>query len=285
MRGRYRRRAARLDRRYGVEQTPRDSGASGDKRSSARVAAARTNTCVTWSRRSELPGAGGHPALRLSAAAPEAPRPHPPRDPARPAGPAARRRRSTRRGAPPRASTAATSTATPRCSPSGRAIDDVHARYAARVELVEAALRAAPRSAGLAGDLPRRRRARRAAGGASRASRCCSTTPASPSTSWGRSSAARRCSRPRAGSTRSCANVARNLDADRAPPRGAARAAAAGDGSRARCRELARKRGERVAARARPAEGLRLSLCMIVKDEEEMLPRCLAAAAPPSTRS
>jgi glycosyltransferase involved in cell wall biosynthesis len=43
--------------------------------------------------------------------------------------------------------------------------------------------------------------------------------------------------------------------------------------------ELAR-RATRTATRARPAEGLRLSLCMIVKDEEEMLPRCLAAAAP-----
>jgi glycosyltransferase involved in cell wall biosynthesis len=42
--------------------------------------------------------------------------------------------------------------------------------------------------------------------------------------------------------------------------------------------ELA-KRATRVASRARPVEGLRLSLCMIVKDEEEMLPRCLAAAA------
>ncbi len=39
-------------------------------------------------------------------------------------------------------------------------------------------------------------------------------------------------------------------------------------------------RGERAAARAVPASGLTLSLCMIVKDEEEMLPACLAAAAP-----
>src|SRR3954463_8364763 len=31
---------------------------------------------------------------------------------------------------------------------------------------------------------------------------------------------------------------------------------------------------------AKPAPGLTLSLCMIVKDEEEMLPRCLAAAKP-----
>jgi hypothetical protein len=37
----------------------------------------------------------------------------------------------------------------------------------------------------------------------------------------------------------------------------------------------ARARG--VAARARPIEGLTLSLCMIVKDEEEMLPGCLEA--------
>lgn len=39
------------------------------------------------------------------------------------------------------------------------------------------------------------------------------------------------------------------------------------------------RRAERVAERARPAEGLTLSLCMIVKDEEEMLPRCLGAVA------
>ncbi len=36
-------------------------------------------------------------------------------------------------------------------------------------------------------------------------------------------------------------------------------------------------RAKACAKRARPVEGLRLSLCMIVKDEEEMLPRCLAA--------
>ena len=35
----------------------------------------------------------------------------------------------------------------------------------------------------------------------------------------------------------------------------------------------------RVVAAARPATGLRLSLCMIVRDEEEMLPRSLAAVA------
>jgi glycosyltransferase involved in cell wall biosynthesis len=37
------------------------------------------------------------------------------------------------------------------------------------------------------------------------------------------------------------------------------------------------RRAERVAAAAQPATGLTLSLCMIVRDEEEMLPRSLAA--------
>jgi tetratricopeptide (TPR) repeat protein len=34
-----------------------------------------------------------------------------------------------------------------------------------------------------------------------------------------------------------------------------------------------------IAARAQPAQGLQLSLCMIVRDEQEMLPRCLEAVA------
>lgn len=38
------------------------------------------------------------------------------------------------------------------------------------------------------------------------------------------------------------------------------------------------REAKRAAAAAQPAEGLTLSLCMIVKDEEEMLPRSLAAA-------
>ncbi|HEY3190788.1 MAG TPA: glycosyltransferase family 2 protein, partial [Solirubrobacteraceae bacterium] len=36
---------------------------------------------------------------------------------------------------------------------------------------------------------------------------------------------------------------------------------------------------KRVANRARPAEGQTISLCMIVRDEESMLPRCLQAVA------
>jgi tetratricopeptide (TPR) repeat protein len=39
-------------------------------------------------------------------------------------------------------------------------------------------------------------------------------------------------------------------------------------------------RARKLAPRAQPAKGLTLSLCMIVKDEAEMLPKCLAAAAP-----
>jgi tetratricopeptide (TPR) repeat protein len=47
---------------------------------------------------------------------------------------------------------------------------------------------------------------------------------------------------------------------------------------RAALPDLARRALE-IAARAQPADGLRLSLCMIVRDEQEMLPRCLAAVA------
>jgi len=39
-------------------------------------------------------------------------------------------------------------------------------------------------------------------------------------------------------------------------------------------------RAVQIGRRAKPAQGLKLSLCMIVRDEEEMLPRSLAAAAP-----
>jgi glycosyltransferase involved in cell wall biosynthesis len=39
-------------------------------------------------------------------------------------------------------------------------------------------------------------------------------------------------------------------------------------------------RAKRVATSAHPAKGLKLSLCMIVRDEEEMLERCLSAVAP-----
>ena len=48
-------------------------------------------------------------------------------------------------------------------------------------------------------------------------------------------------------------------------------------GRRRLVREL-QPRVDRIAAAARPAEGLTLSLCMIVKDEEAMIGRCLEAA-------
>ncbi len=60
--------------------------------------------------------------------------------------------------------------------------------------------------------------------------------------------------------------------------RRAGRGAAGRPPLRAGLPELARRAFE-LAARARPAEGLTLSLCMIVRDEEQMLPRCLAAVA------
>src|SRR3954454_13258483 len=40
------------------------------------------------------------------------------------------------------------------------------------------------------------------------------------------------------------------------------------------------ERAKQAAKNAKPATGLTLSLCMIVKDEEEMLPRCLASVKP-----
>jgi Glycosyl transferase family 2 len=55
-----------------------------------------------------------------------------------------------------------------------------------------------------------------------------------------------------------------------AGPRGPLHAAVPGLAARARA----------IAKKARPATGLTLSLCMIVRDEEDMLPRCLAAVAP-----
>ena len=39
-------------------------------------------------------------------------------------------------------------------------------------------------------------------------------------------------------------------------------------------------RARKIAPQARPAKDMTLSLCMIVRDEQEMLPRCLAAVAP-----
>jgi glycosyltransferase involved in cell wall biosynthesis len=70
-------------------------------------------------------------------------------------------------------------------------------------------------------------------------------------------------------------HVRENLDALAARRRSGRRPALAAAAAAA-LPALAR-RAERVAAAARPAEGMTLSLCMIVRDEEEMLPRSLAA--------
>ena len=69
-------------------------------------------------------------------------------------------------------------------------------------------------------------------------------------------------------------HVENNLEQLRARRRGAATPKAL----RVRVRPL-EARARRVAAAAHPARGLTLSLCMIVKDEQELLPGCLAPVA------
>jgi glycosyl transferase family 2 len=68
------------------------------------------------------------------------------------------------------------------------------------------------------------------------------------------------------------ANAAGNLESC-----GGRRAARSPRGAVAATLRLLGKRARTVAGRARPVDGLTLSLVMIVKDEQEMLPGCLAA--------
>ena len=75
------------------------------------------------------------------------------------------------------------------------------------------------------------------------------------------------------------ANVERNLAEIERRRRSATRLSALPTPVRMALKPLGR-RAEDCATRAKPAEGLTLSLCMIVKDEEEMLPRCLEAVRP-----
>ena len=72
-------------------------------------------------------------------------------------------------------------------------------------------------------------------------------------------------------------HVRKNLKAVQARKRGPGRAPRRGKAA-VRMRALSH-RARRVAASAKPLKGLSLSLCMIVKDEEEMLPGCLEAIA------
>ncbi len=160
------------------------------------------------------------------------------------------------------------------------AIEDVHARYAARVKLVEAAL--------LAGRDAERARVPAIYLAAARATVVLlEEEPREPvllnyagvffyelwslDAAGALFGAAQRLDSELANVARNLDELARRRHAVRPPSFPKAVAVALG--------ELA-KRAERIASRARPAEGLRLSLCMIVKDEEEMLPRCLAAVAP-----
>ena len=83
-----------------------------------------------------------------------------------------------------------------------------------------------------------------------------------------------RCSPPRSGWTPSCPTSRRNLAQCTRRRRKGVRVVAQAAGP---VRDL-QPRVDRIAAAARPAEGLTLSLCMIVKDEEAMIGRCLEAA-------
>ena len=157
---------------------------------------------------------------------------------------------------------------------------DVHARYAARTQLVEAALRA-----GQAADRARVPAIYLAAARATVA--LLEEEPREPVLLnyagvllyelWSLDAAAALFAAARRLDPE-LANVQRNLD-EVARRRKGGLSPAFPRALAVALTEVAR-RARRVADRARPAEGQRLSLCMIVKDEEEMLPRCLAAAAP-----
>lgn len=160
------------------------------------------------------------------------------------------------------------------------AVEDVHARYLTRTRLVEAALRAAQ-----AADRARVPAIYLAAARATIA--LLEEEPREPvllnyagvllyelwslDAAAALFAAARRLDPELANVERNLSEVARRRKTGGAPAFPRATQVALG--------ELA-KRARRAADRAQPAEGLTLSLCMIVKDEEEMLPRCLAAAAP-----
>ncbi|HKG38794.1 MAG TPA: glycosyltransferase [Conexibacter sp.] len=158
-------------------------------------------------------------------------------------------------------------------------IVDVHARYAARTKLVEAALRA-----GQAADRARVPAIYLAAARATVA--LLEDEPREPVLLnyagvllyelWSLDAAAALFAAARRLDP-DLANVQRNLD-EIARRRKGGVSPAFPRAIAVALTEVAR-RARRVADRARPAEGMRLSLCMIVKDEEEMLPRCLAAAA------
>jgi glycosyltransferase involved in cell wall biosynthesis len=214
-------------------------------------------------------------ALRLSAAAPElaaSPSPDAAKVVAHP-GAAGTRLRDDARAA----LTARDVHAYSALFPLADEIDDVHRRHQARLALLEVGLHDSPGDvAVLAGAM---------AVVARRAIELLEVEPREPAIlnvagiafyELGELAAAERLFQAARRLDPDLAHVANNLDALQARRRARVTAPPLPPAVRAALRDLA-PRGKRVAAAARPAEGLTLSLCMIVKDEEEMLPRCLAA--------
>src|SRR3954452_7670979 len=155
--------------------------------------------------------------------------------------------------------------------------DDVHARYRARRAIIEAGLQGPEREAPTA-------TAQRFAAVAGVALDALEIEPREPvflnyagvaMYELGSYTAAEALFRAAYRLTPTLAHVRQNLDALVARPRTGRRPSLPAAVS-VTLPELAR-RAERCAAAARPARGLTLSLCMIVRDEEDMLPRSLAA--------
>ncbi len=214
-------------------------------------------------------------ALRLSAAAPElaaSPSSEPIAPPAQPGA------EGTRLRAEARAALAARDVhAYSALFARADAIEDIHRRHQARLALLEAGLHDAP------ADLPVLAGAMAVV--ARRAVELLETEPREPGFlnvagvafyELGELGAAERLFVAARRLDPDLAHVASNLDQLQARRRARLQPPPLPPAVRAAMRDLA-PRGKRVAAAAQPAEGLTLSLCMIVKDEEEMLPRCLAA--------
>jgi len=213
-------------------------------------------------------------ALRLSAPAPNPdPRPVPPTAATAHPAAAAERLRADARAALAARDLHAYSALFPLAAE----IEDIHRRHHARLLLLEAGLHdAPPEPAVLAGAL---------AVVARRAVELLEDDPREPAIlnvagvafyELGELGAAERLFKAARRLDPDLAHVAGNLEQLAARRRARVPAPPVPPAVRAALSELA-PRGKRVAAQARPAEGLTLSLCMIVKDEEEMLPRCLAA--------
>ena len=162
----------------------------------------------------------------------------------------------------------------------GRAHEDPNRRYQAQKSLLERGLAAAGQASGarcLEIYVAVAEAAIAVLEHEPRPSRSCSTTPALPCTSSGASTRHARCSWRRSDSTRASLPAAKP-DGDCAIASGSA-----GGRPPATCTRPCRRSPagpRRSPPRPSRPTGLTLSLCMIVRDEEEMLPRCLEAVAP-----